>query len=160
MSTFDEIKELPDKFKKYQDQVIELFNAYNINSIQLFVKNYRNNEQFKKDWNKLWIQISKVEGGKLSLTTIGIIMGSALGGVGIAAMGSAIGLPLALVLGLGGFVSGSKFDSLNFFGSKKRVSIKLSKELLRNIESDAKESGVSVSDYVEIILQQAYAESI
>lgn len=156
MSTFDEIKELPSKYKKYRDQLIELFKYHNISSIPLLVNNFKDNKQFKTDWNKIWIDISKEEGGKLSLTTIGIIIGSALGGVGIAAMGSAIGLPLALVLGLGGFLSGAKFDSLKFFGSKKSISIKLPKELFKKIESDANASNMSVSDLVENLIKQAY----
>lgn len=46
------------------------------------------------------------------MTTIGVILGAALGGVGIAFAGTAIGLPLFFVLGLGGLITGNEFDSL------------------------------------------------
>ncbi|HEY1938108.1 MAG TPA: hypothetical protein VGJ33_09255 [Candidatus Angelobacter sp.] len=48
-----------------------------------------------------------------------ILIGAALGGVGIAAMGGAIGLPLALLLAPVGYFAGSKIDSSH---SKKKTS--------------------------------------
>lgn len=110
MSTLNEIKDIPNKYKLYRDQLIELFRENKITSIKKLVSHYKTIEKFRNDWNEIWLQLAKADGGKISLTTMGIIIGSALGGVGIAAMGSAIGIPLALVLGLGGFIFGSIID--------------------------------------------------
>jgi hypothetical protein len=52
------------------------------------------------------------ESAKISLATIGMIVGLALGGVGIAAMGGAIGVLFAIILGIVGFKGGSKIDAL------------------------------------------------
>ena len=159
MGTFTEIGKTPKQFKNYIDQLTQLFREHEITSIQSLVHNYRNNSIFKTEWNRIWSTISKEEGGKLSLGTIGAVIGASLGGVGVAAMGSAIGLPLFLVLGLGGFISGAKFDSLNIFGDKKRVSFKVSKTLLKRIQSDAAFSEISVSQYIESIIQSYYNQA-
>jgi hypothetical protein len=50
------------------------------------------------------------EGGKVSITTAALIIGAVLGGVGVAALGGAIGLPLAAVLVPIGWIVGNEFD--------------------------------------------------
>jgi len=159
MSTIEEIKEIPEKYQKYRDELIELFKKYGVYGIQSLINNYKNNLDFKEEWSTTWVKISKEDGGKLSLTTIGIIIGSAMGGVGIAAMGSAVGLPLALVLGLGGFFSGSKIDSLKFFGSKKSVKFKISKDTHQRLIEDAGNSDLSTSDFVEQLIEIHYTQN-
>tara|TARA_R110000868_G_scaffold234868_3_gene488544 strand:- start:1475 stop:1948 length:474 start_codon:yes stop_codon:yes gene_type:complete len=156
MGTISEIKEIPEKYKKYRDKIIELFKQNDINSISSLVAMYKANPQFKENWKKIWVEVSKEDGGKISLTTVGVIIGSALGGIGVATMGSAIGVPLALVLGLGGFLTGTKFDSLRIFSNNKSVTISIPKDLYAKIESDAKTLDQSVSKYVELIIEQAY----
>ena len=56
-------------------------------------------------------QLMKVEGGKLTFTIAFAIIGAALGGVGVAAMGGAIGVPLALIGAFVGLVLGNEADS-------------------------------------------------
>jgi len=107
------LKQLPEKFLKYKNSLVELFEKYNINSTGGLKSAYKNNLEFREEWKSIWLIIAKENGGKLSLTTMGIIIGSALGGVGIALMGTAFGMPLALILGLGGFLFGSKVDDMN-----------------------------------------------
>ena len=69
----------------------------------------------------------------MTLTSIGIIIGYSLGGVGIAAMGGAIGLPLFLVLGTAGFLGGGWLDKLiNCFS--KNESIEIPKDLYKKME--------------------------
>jgi hypothetical protein len=156
MSTIDEIKELPEKYKGYRNKIVELFKSNEINSISSLVYAYKNNSKFKEEWQKVWIEVSKEEGGKISLTTIGVILGSALGGVGIAAMGSAIGVPLALILGLGGFLSGTKIDSLKKFSNSKIISISIPKEIYKKIELNAKNSDQTVKELLQIMIKQKY----
>jgi outer membrane murein-binding lipoprotein Lpp len=71
-------------------------------------------EEFKTEWKQIWSQIAQQDGGKLSLTTILGITGLVLGGVGIAAGGSAIGLPLAILLAPVGYLAGAEIDDLGF----------------------------------------------
>lgn len=126
MGTFGEIKEIPKKYRAHRDRFKRLFHRYEIDGPKNFGKSYRKNDEFRTEVSAIFWDIAKDEGGKLSLTTMGIIIGSALGGVGIAAMGSAIGLPLSAVLGVGGLLSGSKIDSWKLFRTNKNNSAKTS----------------------------------
>ena len=153
MGTFEEIGEIPEKYRVHKESLKLLFKKHDIDGIKALISKYTTNSSFKAEWAIFWSELAKSEGGKLSLTTIGLIIGAALGGVGIAAMGGAIGMPLALVLGLGGFLSGSKFDSLSVFSSEKKVSAKISKDLYLALESKASEYGLTVSEYVKLIIE-------
>lgn len=153
MSTFEEIGEIPEKYRAHKESLKLMFKLHDIDGIKALISKYKSDPSFKDEWNLFWSDLAKAEGGKLSLTTIGLIIGAALGGVGIAAMGGAVGMPLALVLGLSGFLGGSKFDSLLFFSSEKKVSAKISKDSYQALESKANEFGISVSEYVKLILE-------
>jgi len=156
MSTSHEIKNIPEKFSAYINKLKILFNEYEIDGITKLVKTYKSNKDFKNQWKKIWIALAKEDGGKISLTTIGIIIGSALGGVGIAAMGSAIGMPLALVLGLGGLKLGSKIDSHSFFSDEKSIEIKLPIEIIKQLENDANNTGLSINELIEYLVKTTY----
>jgi|HubBroStandDraft_5_1064220.scaffolds.fasta_scaffold49938_3 hypothetical protein len=56
-------------------------------------------------------QVMKAEGGKLAFGAIFAIVGAALGGVGIAALGGAAGVPLALIGAFVGLVLGNEADT-------------------------------------------------
>jgi len=156
MSTFNEIKNIPNKFFKHRDALIALFKEFEIDGVKKLVHTYKENKKFKNKWKKTWVTLAEEEGGKLSLTTIGLIIGSALGGVGVAAMGSAVGIPLAFALGLGGFLSGSKFDSLNFFSNEQSIKIKLPIEIIEKLEIDSKDTGLSASELIESLVKITY----
>lgn len=153
MSTFEEIGELPEKYRAYKEALVSLLKRYEIEGIKSLVKAYRNNTSFKSEWRDFWALVAKGEGGKLSLSTIGLIIGASLGGVGIAAMGGAIGMPLALVLGLGGFLGGLKFDSFKIFSEEKRISVKVSKDCLDTLTGKADQSGITLKEYIKLILE-------
>lgn len=159
MSTFKEIGEIPEKFRVHKEALILISNQHKIDSIKSLVTKYRSDSSFKNDWNEFWSRVAKQEGGKLSLTTIGLIIGASLGGIGIAAMGSAIGMPLAIVLGLSGFLGGSKFDSLLILSEDKKVSAKISKECYNILESKANEFNITISEYVKLILEGEIASN-
>jgi hypothetical protein len=59
----------------------------------------------------LWEDILKTEGGKLTGTLVFGTIALAMGGVGIAAGGGAIGLPLLAILAPAGFLGGQELDS-------------------------------------------------
>ena len=73
---------------------------------------------FRARWLEIWKEIAAEDGGKLALATAMAIIGASLGGVGIAMIGTAFGLPLVGVLGLAGYLGGQEADSL---GITKRV---------------------------------------
>ena len=51
MGTISEIKEIPEKYKKYRDKIIELFKQNDINSISSLVAMYKANPEFKENWH-------------------------------------------------------------------------------------------------------------
>ncbi len=156
MGTFSEIANIPSKFMDSRDLLILLFKEFEIDGIQSLVKTYKSNNSFQQKWNSIWRDIAEKEGGKLSLTTIGVIIGSSLGGVGIAAMGSAVGLPLAGVLGLTGFLSGSKIDSLGYFSKDKTIKIKLSGEVMQKLKIDSEKTGLPINELIESLVNITY----
>lgn len=158
MGATDEIQDIPEKLRKYKDELTLLFKSYEVSSLQSLISIHKSNQQFRDEWSEIWTKVAKDEGGKLSLTTIGALIGLALGGVGIAAGGGAIGVPLALILGLGGFLSGSMFDAFSFFGEKKPIKTKVKKHLHNRIKEDSDAAGLSVAEYTERIIGQAYSD--
>ena len=85
-----------------------------------------------------------------------IIIGSALGGVGIAAMGGAIGMPLAFILGLIGFLAGTKLDDTKLLASDKNISVNLPNDLIERLEQDAHQIGCSVDELLKTLVKQVY----
>ncbi|MEZ9539242.1 ribbon-helix-helix protein, CopG family [Shewanella sp. 10N.286.51.B8] len=156
MGTFSEIANIPSNLIDSRDRLIILFKEFEIYGVKSLVKTYKSNNSFQKKWNEIWRDIAVKEGGKVSLTTVGIIVGSSLGGVGIAAMGSAVGLPLAGVLGLTGFISGAKIDSLDYFSKNKSIEIKLSSETIKKIQADSEKTGLSINELIEALIEVTY----
>ena len=158
MNTINELKETKERFQKYINQLIELYKKHEVKSIKNLIDLHRNNPKFKKEFADIWKEIGKSDGGKLSLTTAGIILGASLGGVGIAALGGAIGLPLFLVLGLAGLFGGTKFDSIGFFGDNKNLWLKLPKSLYKKIKIVAEESSKSPNEIIVQVLSDTFTD--
>ena len=158
MSFLDSLQETKKEFKNSIAKLISLFKSKNINSISKLISTFKNDSDFKKQWNDIWKEIVSKEGGKLSLTTIGAVIGASLGGVGIAAAGGAIGLPLATVLGLTGFVFGTEVDSLKnrLFGKTKRVAI--SKDLYVRISNLADMFKSPPDEFLNFFIDTAITE--
>jgi hypothetical protein len=146
------------RFSIYIDRLIALFKDNDVNSIKTLVSAFRQDDKFKSEWNAIWHDIAMQDGGKLSLTTLGTVLGAALGGVGIAALGGAIGLPLALVLGLGGLIAGSEYDSAKRLAKTKVHLLRLPKELNERIGEAADLAGVSKNDIIVEILSKSFPD--
>jgi hypothetical protein len=95
----------------HANQLSELLRKYRVKSYLGVVRELRTNHQFAREWKHTWGSIGRSHGGKVALGTAGTIIGAAFGSVGIAAFGGAIGVPLALVLGLGGIIVGAGIDA-------------------------------------------------
>jgi predicted HicB family RNase H-like nuclease len=148
MSISKELGDSTRRFKASVDRLIALVQDHNIDSIPGLVDAFRNNEAFSTEWKSIWADIAKADGGKISLGTAGAIIGSVLGGVGIAAMGGAFGLPLALVLGLGGFVAGAEVDSVRALTQTKLHLLRVPKEVYSRIDAVSKAEKVSNNEMI------------
>src|SRR5690606_16017096 len=109
---------------------------------------------FADEWREIWVDIVRSDGGKLSATTAGAILGTVLGGVGIATGGAAIGLPLALVLGLGGLLSGAEIDSLR--GAAQRMVLIIPEELRERVQLAAAVAQISPEELIVQTLVTAF----
>jgi hypothetical protein len=112
MPVIDDAKQTAQRFSDYVQELINLFKKFNITGSgaprQLWKAS--GNSEFRKEWSRIWREIAEYDGGKLTLTTIFGIIGAVFGGVGIAALGGAIGLPLAILLAPVGYLIGSEID--------------------------------------------------
>jgi hypothetical protein len=154
-------KELSDsaaRFKIYIDRLIALLERHQIRSVPALIRAFRNNASLGQDWRAIWNDIAKADGGKISLTTAGTVLGAVLGGVGIAAMGGAIGLPLALLLGLGGLLAGAEFDSVRALSQSKFLLLRVPKQLHLRIEAGAASAGVSANEIIVQALSASFPD--
>lgn len=164
MSISKELGDSVERFKSYIDRLIALVQDHKIDSVSALVDAFRNNDVFSAEWKKIWLDLAKADGGKISLTTAGAIIGAVLGGVGIAAMGTAFGLPLALVLGLGGLLAGAEFDSFRRLTppglnrSTKLHLLRLPKALDTRIAEAAKAAKVSENELIVKALAECFPE--
>jgi hypothetical protein len=123
-----DFKETGQRFVTYKQEVTLLFKRYGVNSVTGLLR-IVGNKEFKCELNAILGKAAEAEGGKLTLTTVLGIIGAALGGVGIAAGGTAVGVPLALILGTAGYFAGTELDSIGlvkkikaFFGGSSETS--------------------------------------
>ena len=108
-----ETKQSLERFKGYVDQLIELCRGQGIRGwrapLQL-VSAYRNNSDFRSQWNSIFGRAVNADGGKIGLGTALGILGLVLGGVGLAGAWGAIGVPLVAILVPLGFLAGNELD--------------------------------------------------
>jgi len=152
MGTITEIKDIPKKYKKYINELSDLLTEHRVTSIPSFISMYQKDEIFSVKSKAILTKISQEEGGKLSLTTIGIIIGASFGGVGIAIAGGAFGLPLAAIFGIGGFLTGSKIDASGLLNSMQTIEIKVTVETYSRLELLANGCNMSVDKYLLLIV--------
>lgn len=113
MPIVGEAKETVQRFSKYIQELVELFKRFDIVGSRAPRNLWKAtaNGEFRKEWKRIWSDVAEHDGGKLSLTTVLAIIGAVLGGVGIAAFGGAIGVPLALLFAPVGYLLGAEIDS-------------------------------------------------
>jgi hypothetical protein len=110
MSIITDTKASFERIRGYGNQMKGLLSRHEIHSVQ-DLNRVAKDSSFKSEVAALWDGILRAEGGKLSLTLILSTIAIAMGGVGIAAGGGAIGLPLLIVLGPVGYFAGQELDS-------------------------------------------------
>ena len=149
-----------ERFKSSIDALVELFKRHEVDSVSALVQAFRTDDAFSREWKIIWAAIAEADGGKITLATAGTIIGMALGGVGVAAMGGAVGLPLALVLGLGGLVAGSEFDAVRALADNKIRMLKVPRDLHRRIQASARDASMSENDLIVTVLAEAFPEDL
>jgi cytochrome bd-type quinol oxidase subunit 2 len=159
LSLLRETSEAASRFKTQIERLIALFRRHNVNSIRSLVQAVKRDETFLSEWKRIWREISDADGGKLSLATAGVVLGAALGGVGIAAMGGAIGLPLFFVLGLGGFLAGTEVDVRRRISGLSWTLISLPKEIHARIKEAAETAGCSTNEVIVQALTAAFPDA-
>jgi hypothetical protein len=111
MGLFDEFRETGERFRAEVEALRTLLSQHEVKGPAQLVALYRRDPAFRTEWNAVWTRLGKDNRGKVSLATAGAILGAALGGMGVAALGGAIGIPLLAVLGVGGLLAGTEVDA-------------------------------------------------
>jgi hypothetical protein len=113
MGVIANAKETVGRFSSYIGRLTDLCKSNGISGSTAplkLVEQWRSNDEFRDNWNNVWNELIAGEGRKITFTTVSLIIGAVLGGVGVAALGGAIGLPLAAVLAPIGYTVGNELD--------------------------------------------------
>jgi len=98
------------RHRGYGNEMKSLLSRHQVHSIDDLNRVARDSS-FRSEVNSLWGNIVRAEGGAISLTIVLSTIAIAMGGVGIAAGGGAIGLPLLAILAPAGYFAGQELDS-------------------------------------------------
>lgn len=156
MSATAELNNTQERIRQYVQRLRRLLELYRVDSLASLVAVVRHEKDFRSEWLKVWREIARDEGGKISLTTFGLVLGSSLGGVGVAAMGTAFGLPLAAILGVAGFIAGAELDAARRFFNQRRVMLGISKELYERIHATAALADMDPKNLMVSTLEHAF----
>lgn len=119
MSFFGDTKQTVSRFSQRIEEFQALYKRRGLSfgrpkDIWLFVKLLKTDRSFRQELVLLGNSVIRRESGKVSLTILFTIIAVSIGGLGIAGMGSAFGLPaaaLAAILGSLGFGLGQEIDT-------------------------------------------------
>ncbi len=119
MSFFGDTKQTASRFSQHIEEFQALYKSRGLafgrpKDIWVFVKLLKTDRSFRQELVLLGNSVIRREGGKVSLTILFTIIAVSIGGLGIAGMGSAFGLPaaaLAAILGSIGFGLGQEIDT-------------------------------------------------
>jgi hypothetical protein len=138
------IKDTEASFKRiptYAQQMKSLLSRHEVHSID-DLKRAAKDSAFKAEVGVLWDEVLKAEGGKISLTVLLSTIALAMGGVGIAAGGGAIGLPLLAILAPIGYFGGQELDSDGY----TKVAVDTFKDLLQKAQK------IDSKEYAEVVV--------
>jgi hypothetical protein len=101
--------------------LIDLFEQWKINNLSSLYKCARD-DAFRKQFVQILRDTAKRNGATLTLSTAAVWISAAIGSIGIAGLGSAVGVPLALILIPLGLLSGGFLDEDGLLSrTRKRV---------------------------------------
>lgn len=148
------IKETRASFARcrgYGNEMKNLLSRHQVHSID-DLNRLAKDPSFRSGVNSLWENIFAAEGGAISLTIVLSTIAIAMGGVGIAAGGGAIGLPLLAILAPAGFFLGQELDSE---GYTKAVVGMFQKLLHKAQELDSERYTEAAVDQFKKLLEKA-----
>jgi hypothetical protein len=152
MSFIKDTKVTLERIRDYGNEMKSLLSRHQVHSID-DLKRVAEDPIFRREVAALWDGILKAEGGKLSLTLILSTIAIAMGGVGIAAGGGAIGLPLLIILAPAGYFAGQELDSE---GYTKAVVDKFNQLLEKVHKLDPKQYTGVVADNFKKLLESVH----
>jgi len=110
MGIIEDTKASFGRVRGYGNRMTSLLSRYEVRGTD-DVKRVAKDSTFKSELAALWKEILEAEGGAITLTILLSTIAIAMGGVGIAAGGGAIGLPLIVILAPVGYFTGQELDS-------------------------------------------------
>lgn len=138
------------RYRGYGHQMKSLLSRHEVHSIDDLNRVARDST-FRNEVAALWHGILTAEGGKLSLTIILSTIAIAMGGVGIAAAGGAVGLPLLAILAPAGYFAGQELDSE---GYTKKI-VETFRTLLQGVQTlDSKQYTGAVADEFKKLVEK------
>jgi hypothetical protein len=148
MGILKDTKASLERIPDYAHQMKSLLSRHEVHSID-DLKRAAQDSTFKSEVAALWEGVLKAEGGKMTLTLILSTIAIAMGGVGIAAGGGAIGLPLLAILAPAGYFGGQELDSEGY----TKAAVDTFKELLQKAqELDAEQyTGVVADNFKKLL---------
>lgn len=119
MPVSSDVKETYERFQAHIEEFQRILRKYQIPSRGLrrypaFAKLVSTNHELRNEVVAQLRVVAALDGGKLSLATLGTVLGLAIGGIGVAATGTAIGVPAAavtLLATIAGGLVGQELDS-------------------------------------------------
>jgi len=114
--------DLKDTFNRFQDHISAFQEIYKRNGVSFgtpreiwgFITRIGRDSKFRQEFVDFGKALLRREGGKMSLPILFAIIALSIGGIGIAGMGSAFGIPalaLAGILAVLGFSVGQEIDT-------------------------------------------------
>jgi hypothetical protein len=103
MSIITDTKATLERIRGYGNEMKGLLSRREVHSID-DLKRVAKESSFQSDVAALWGSIVRSEGGAITMTVVLSTIAIAMGGVGIAAGGGAIGLPLLVILAPAGYL--------------------------------------------------------
>ena len=143
---------MPERVQDLARKLRALFEEHGVTGIADLIGAYRTNTPFRDRWDCLWSNFTKAEGGKVGGGTVAAVLGFSLGGVGIAAMGGAIGLPLFAILGLAGVVGGAELDGWRRCRGTTKLALRLPNKVHGALVAEANQRNLSLEEHVYAML--------
>jgi hypothetical protein len=113
MGIITDTKATLGRYRGYGNEMKSLLFRHEVHSID-DLNRLAKDLSFQSEVTALWRNIVRAEGGAITLTVVLSTIAIAMGGVGIAAGGGAIGLPLLVILAPAGYFAGQELDSAGY----------------------------------------------
>jgi ABC-type multidrug transport system fused ATPase/permease subunit len=151
MGIIGDTKATLERVRIYGNQMKNLLSRHEIHSID-DLQRVAKDSSFQNEVTALWAGIIRTESAKTMLFIVLSTIAIAMGGVGIAAGGGAIGVPLLAILAPAGYFAGQELDSVGY----TKAVVDMFEELLHKVqELDSERYTEAVVDKFKKLLENA-----